>query len=74
MVCSEDVFRPRLGVLGVPLITAPDTFGSTSSTKRKEVYVEHCLWLDGLVLEVRRSAAWTVRCGGAHGLRENRIN
>jgi hypothetical protein len=25
MVCSEDVFRPRLGVLGVPLITVPDT-------------------------------------------------
>jgi hypothetical protein len=24
MVCSEDVFRPRLGVLGVPLITLPD--------------------------------------------------
>jgi hypothetical protein len=25
MVCSEDVFQPRLGVLGVPLITAPDS-------------------------------------------------
>jgi hypothetical protein len=24
MVCSEDVFRTRLGVLGVPLITVPD--------------------------------------------------
>jgi hypothetical protein len=24
MVCSEDVFQPRLGVLGVPLITVPD--------------------------------------------------
>jgi hypothetical protein len=24
MVCSEDVFRPCLGVLGVPLITIPD--------------------------------------------------
>jgi hypothetical protein len=26
MVCSEDVFWPRLGVLGVPLITVPDTY------------------------------------------------
>jgi hypothetical protein len=25
MVCSEDVFQPRLGVLGVPLITVPDS-------------------------------------------------
>jgi hypothetical protein len=25
MVCSEDVFRSRLGVLGVPLITVPDS-------------------------------------------------
>jgi hypothetical protein len=25
MVCSEDVFRPRLGALGVPLIMVPDT-------------------------------------------------
>jgi hypothetical protein len=25
MVCSEDVFRPRLGVLRVPLITVPDS-------------------------------------------------
>jgi hypothetical protein len=25
MVCSEDVFWPCLGVLGVPLITVPDT-------------------------------------------------
>jgi hypothetical protein len=25
MVCSEDVFRSRLGVLGVPLITIPDS-------------------------------------------------
>jgi hypothetical protein len=25
MVYSEDVFRPRLGVLGVPLITVPDS-------------------------------------------------
>jgi hypothetical protein len=24
MVCSEDIFRPCLGVLGVPLITVPD--------------------------------------------------
>jgi hypothetical protein len=24
MVCSEDVFQPRLRVLGVPLITVPD--------------------------------------------------
>jgi hypothetical protein len=24
MVCSEDVFQSRLGVLGVPLITVPD--------------------------------------------------
>jgi hypothetical protein len=24
-VCFEDVFQPRLGVLGVPLITVPDT-------------------------------------------------
>jgi hypothetical protein len=24
MVCSEDAFQPRLGVLGVPLITVPD--------------------------------------------------
>jgi hypothetical protein len=24
MVCSKDVFQPRLGVLGVPLITVPD--------------------------------------------------
>jgi hypothetical protein len=32
MVCSEDVFQPRLGVLGVPLITVPDIiiFSSTS--------------------------------------------
>jgi hypothetical protein len=30
MVCSEDVFRPRLGVLGVPLITVPDIFRPTS--------------------------------------------
>jgi hypothetical protein len=25
MVCSEDVFQPCLGVLGVPLITVPDS-------------------------------------------------
>jgi hypothetical protein len=25
MVCSEDVFQPRLGVLEVPLITVPDS-------------------------------------------------
>jgi hypothetical protein len=25
MVCSDDVFQPRLGVLGVPLITVPDS-------------------------------------------------
>jgi hypothetical protein len=25
MVCSEDVFQPCLGALGVPLITVPDT-------------------------------------------------
>jgi hypothetical protein len=28
MVCSEDVFQPRLGVLGVPLIMVPDNIGS----------------------------------------------
>jgi hypothetical protein len=26
MVCSEDVFQPHLGVLGVPLITVPDKY------------------------------------------------
>jgi hypothetical protein len=26
MVCSEDVFQSRLGVLGVPLITVPDNY------------------------------------------------
>jgi hypothetical protein len=26
MVCSEGVFEPCLGVLGVPLITVPDNF------------------------------------------------
>jgi hypothetical protein len=25
MVCSEGVYQPNLGVLGVPLITVPDT-------------------------------------------------
>jgi hypothetical protein len=33
MVCSEDVFRPRLRVLGVPLITVPDTMLTWAATK-----------------------------------------
>jgi hypothetical protein len=31
MVCSEDVFQPRLGVLGVPLIMVPDSSDISSS-------------------------------------------
>jgi hypothetical protein len=34
MVCFEDVFRPRLGVLGVPLITVPDSSPQASKGVR----------------------------------------
>jgi hypothetical protein len=34
MVYSEDVFQPRLGVLGVPLITVPDKHFSQERAKR----------------------------------------
>jgi hypothetical protein len=30
MVCSEDVFQPCLGALGVPLITVPDSISMLS--------------------------------------------
>jgi hypothetical protein len=37
MVCFEDVFQPCLGVLGVPLITVPDTFGTRPKRRLNRV-------------------------------------
>jgi hypothetical protein len=50
MVCSEDVFQPRLGVLGVPLITVPDNIQTNADTILYPFALSH--WLFNLVLNL----------------------
>jgi hypothetical protein len=39
MVCSEDVFQPCLGALGVPLITVPDKSWTTNTRGCSNMYM-----------------------------------
>jgi hypothetical protein len=55
MVCSEDIFWPCLGVLGVPLITVPDMSLSVNVEQVKNLKLKSRLklgvvWLANLFL------------------------
>jgi hypothetical protein len=58
MVCSEDVFQPCLGALGVPLITVPDSSPRASKGVRALAWRFCRIFARGLALLDRILFRW----------------